>query len=410
MLKRQERGISSVKENCIIVQSGGPTPVINNTVIGLIETIKDSDFQGNIYGAIGSTVGLINGLFLDLGKLTSENRYYLQSTPGIALGTSRHNITDKEIEKIIHILHKNDIRFMFYIGGNGSMEVANMINDLAVNSGYNLTVIGIPKSIDNDLLGTDHSPGYGSAAKFLATSVLDMKMDVNSYPFNKSVTIIETMGRNTGWLAGACGIATYENDDTQTLIYLPESPFEINDCIQKVTQANDDKRNTFLIVAEGIKDNKGNLVDENINYDPLNRPILGGVSGYLKNKIKMHTNIKTRAIETSIWQRSNMLLASQTDIEEAFNIGKRAWDYACQGYSGVMIGMVRNNQNSRYEINYLPKKLSDVIGKEKIVPRSWYNDLCNTVTQDFINYIKPLIRGEVFIPMENGLPKYKKIV
>src|SRR5699024_9477274 len=211
-------------------------------------------------------------------------------------------------EKIICNFKKHHIHYFFYIGGNGSMQVAKMIEDAAMTVGYELIVIGVPKSIDNDLLETDHSPGYGSAAKFLTTSLIDMQMDVASYPNKNRVTIIETMGRHTGWLAAACALAT-NDEQSQTMIYIPETPFQLNTCIKKVSEIHQENRNSFLVVAEGILNKNGDLVNENmVEYDHLDRPRLGGVSTYLQRKMEVETGIETRVIAPSIWQRSSVLL------------------------------------------------------------------------------------------------------
>lgn len=399
-------------ENCLIVQSGGPTAVINNSVVGLVDEMNYSGFKGKIYGSIGGIHGLIHEKFIDLSTLSIDDRHRLRWTPGAALGTCRHKITEEEIERIIKIFAKRRIRYFFYIGGNGSMQVAKMIDDIAKKSGFNLTVIGIPKSIDNDLLETDHSPGYGSAAKFLATSVLDMKMDVASYPSSNRVTIIETMGRHTGWLAAACALATCETEENQTLIYIPESPFHLESCLEKIVDAYKDNRNTFLIVAEGIKNKSGQYINgAQIELDHLDRPKLGGVAAYLNNTIEASTGIKTRSISTSIWQRSSILLASKTDVNEAYEISKEAWQHAVNGYSGVMIGMDREeNPNNEYKITYRPKPLINVANKEKYFPLAWYDINKNMITNDFIHYVEPLIQGEMIIPMEKGLPTYKLVI
>ncbi|GIN91726.1 pyrophosphate--fructose 6-phosphate 1-phosphotransferase [Siminovitchia terrae] len=399
-------------ENCMIVQSGGPTAVINNSMIGLIDQIHIANFKGKIYGAIGGIHGLIHDSFIDLSELSPNDRERLRWTPGAALGTCRHKLTDDEIEKIIYILKKYNIRFFFYIGGNGSMKVAKLIDDRAKMTGFNLTVIGIPKSIDNDLLETDHSPGYGSASKFLATSILDMKMDVASYPYNKRVTIIETMGRHTGWLAAACSLATYEKDYSQNLIYIPEAPFDLDQCLVKIKKAQQENRDTFIMVAEGIKDNLGQLInDENVEYDLLGRPKLGGVSSYLKGIVESETGIETRAIAPSIWQRSSMLHSSRTDVEEAYELGKQSWYYAEKGYSSVMVSMDKEEDSLKdYKINYRPKPLEKVAGKEKFVPKSWYDEKNNNMANEFIKYVEPLIQGEVVLPRERGLPIYKQVI
>ncbi|MEI3612908.1 diphosphate--fructose-6-phosphate 1-phosphotransferase [Pseudogracilibacillus sp. SO30301A] len=401
-----------VKSNCIVVQSGGPTAVINNSLAGLIDSIEYSRFKGEVYGAIGGIQGLLEERYINLTSLKDDDKFRLRWTPGAALGTCRHKITFDEVENIINSFKKHSIHYFFYIGGNGSMYVANIINNIAIKMGYSLIVIGIPKSIDNDLLGTDHSPGYGSAAKFLATSLLDVKMDVASYKGGRRVTIIEAMGRHTGWLAAACSLATFQHDESQTFIYIPESSFYLEKCINQINESYRNKMDTFLIISEGIKNENGQIINENeIEYDSLNRPKLGGVSNYLNQVIEAETGIQTRSITPSIWQRSSILLSSKTDVEEAYEIGKAAWDYAMKEYSGVMIGMEREkDSDNNYIVVYKEKQLEEVASKEKFVPLKWYDEVKNRMTDDFISYVKPLIQGEMIVPMTNGLPKYKYVI
>ena len=399
-----------MKGNCLIVQSGGPTAVINNSMVGIIDERMQSTFEGSIYGAAGGIHGLLNESFILLNHLSAQDKYRLRWTPGAALGTWRYKLTSADFGAIIHTLQKNDIRYLFYIGGNGSMKVAKTIDEFAKRAGYELFVIGIPKTIDNDLLGTDHSPGYGSAAKFLATSVLDVKMDMASYTESNRVTIVETMGRHTGWLAGACSLAEGPvEDDSQVLIYIPEIPFDLQDCLNKVVNAFQEKRNTVLVVSEGIRKLDGQLLDhKELAFDILGRPRLGGISALLKGKIEENTGISTRSIDSSIWQRSSIVRASKTDINEAYKTGKIAWQYAVAGYTGVMVGMKRNASSENYQITYEAVPLKEVAGRERYVPKEWYDCQENTMTKAFKQYVLPLIQGEMLIPMENGLPVYKR--
>lgn len=398
--------------NCLIVQSGGPTAVINNSMVGLLDQMKLRGMKGKMYGSIGGIHGLINEAFIDLSTLSDNDRHRLRWTPGAALGTCRYKLTDDEVDQIVNLLKRKEIRYFFYIGGNGSMNVAKLIDDRAKTMGFDLVVVGVPKSIDNDVMGTDHSPGYGSAAKFLATSILDMKMDVASFPYSERITIIETMGRHTGWLAAACSLATCQTDASQNLVYIPEVPFHLEECLMKVMQAHKEKRDTFVLVAEGIKNDKGQLINEkDVEFDALGRPKLGGVSAYLQAVIESETGIETRSIAPSIWQRSSMLLSSKTDVQEAYELGKQSWMYAEKGYSSIMVGLDREeNIQHDYVIAYRPKPLASAAGKEKFVPIDWYDEKGNTMTAEFIKYAEPLIQGEVSLPMERGLPIYQHVI
>lgn len=396
--------------NCLIVQSGGPTAVINNSMVGIIDEIINSDFSGTIFGSVGGIHGLLNESFITLNNLSINDRYRLRWTPGAALGTWRYKLTEIDLERILTVLRKSNIRYLFYIGGNGSMKVAEMIYDFSKAISYELYVVGVPKSIDNDVLGTDHSPGYGSAAKFLATSVLDVKMDMASYIENNRVTIIETMGRHSGWLAAACSMAEDSEDvDNDLLIYIPEVPFNLYDCLDRISKANEEKRSTIIVVAEGIRNTSGHLVNaNNRETDTLGRPKLGGISTYLKNIVEKKTNIETRIISSSIWQRSSIYLASKTDVNEAYRIGREASIFASKKLTGVMVSMRRQIDKDNYGIVYETIPLKEIAGNERLVPIEWYDTKGNTMTNTFKEYISPIIQGEMFIPMENGLPVYKR--
>lgn len=291
------------------------------------------------------------------------------------------------------------------------MNVAKMIHEYVMGVEYNLIVIGIPKSIDNDVVGTDHSPGYGSSAKFLATSIIDVDMDMGSYPESNGVTIIETMGRNSGWLAGACSLAEdYLTENSQLLIYIPEVAFDFVKCVDKLEKANREKRNTILVVAEGIRKKNGELVNTYTEYDFLGRPKLGGVSSYLKDMIENETGIKTRYMTSSVWQRSSMTLASKTDVEEAYHLGIHAVRLANLNQTGIMVGLKRDPHEVDYHISYETIQLKEVAEKEKIIPTEWYNVEENIMTLDFKDYAFPMIKGEIVLPMKNGLPIYQRVI
>ncbi|MBO0997551.1 diphosphate--fructose-6-phosphate 1-phosphotransferase [Bacillus sp. SD075] len=397
--------------NCMIVQSGGPTAVINNSIVGIVDEALKSQFSGQVYGAVGGLHGLLNGTFTKLHEMNSKDLYHLRRTPGAALGTRRYKLTPEDFGEIIRILKKNNIRYFFYIGGNGSMSVAKLVDEYARARKYELTVIGVPKSIDNDLNGTDHSPGFGSAAKFLATCVLDIEMDMESYPGSNRITILEAMGRHTGWLAAACSLADTEESPCQQTIYIPESPFEMGKCLEMVSKAYNEKRNSIIIVSEGIKDTNGNLVGgSNIKEDVLGRPKLGGVSSFLKEVIETESGIQTRCIEPSIWQRSSMMFASKTDVNEAYEAGKQAWILAQMEYNGVMVALEREKVKEDYHITYKSVELSEVAGKERFLPIDWYNSDKCTMLKEFKEYASPIIQGEMFVPTHDGLPRYQRII
>ena len=392
------------QENCLIVQSGGPTAVMNNSLIGLVDAILESFPRKTVYGAKGGINGLLNKEFIDLSKWTNSERNKLRWTPGSALGTCRHRLTDEEFHDINKALKDTSIKYLFYIGGNGSMAVADKISKIANEDNYSLQVIGIPTSIDNDVVCTDHSPGYGSAAKFIATSMMDMKIDVASYMDASRINIIETMGRHTGWLAAAASLANHPDDTTsETFIYLPEIPFNMKDCLQKVTETVNKGKSVFLVVAEGIRGENGQLLNQSeLEFDGLDRAKLGGVSAYLSEQMKKYLDYESKVFMPSIWQRSSIRHAAKVDVDEAYQLGYVAWQFVEKGASGQMVS-VKNE-----EFALVP--LTEVAGKEKFIPTNWYDKDTHRMKKDFIQYVSPLIQGELDVPMKNGLPVYKGAV
>jgi len=400
-----------MKGHCLIVQSGGPTAVINNSLIGIIDAALNSTFKGNVYGSVGGLHGLLNGDFMNLSHLSLEERHRLRWTPGAALGSWRYKLTASDIEIIVEKLKKEDIRYFFYIGGNGSMNVALMIDEQAKKIGYELRVIGVPKSIDNDLMGTDHSPGFGSAAKFLATCMLDIKMDMKSYTASNRITILETMGRHAGWLAGACSLVEEIDDNCKHLIYVPEVPFGMNEFMKKMESLNKENQSAVVVVSEGIRDGNDQVISEkSLNKDILGREKLGGVSSYLTDVIQGELGIQARYILPSTWQRSSMLFAAKTDLVEAYEVGQKAWFYAMNNCSGVMIALVRSDDKASYQVSYDTVLLEEVAGKERFVPKGWYDKEKCSMSIEFKNYVRPIIQGEVMLPTQDGLPIYGHVI
>ncbi|RNB84732.1 diphosphate--fructose-6-phosphate 1-phosphotransferase [Brevibacillus fluminis] len=398
-----------MKGNCLIVQSGGPTSVINSTLYGIVERAKQSGTLGSIYGARYGLHGLLHGDYIDLSTIPLKELAYLRYTPGAALGSWRYKLdkTD-EVDQIVAHLERNQIRYLFCIGGNGTMFLADLILAAASAKGYALQVVGVPKTIDNDLTHTDHCPGYGSAAKFFSTCLMDIAMDLGSTLTTNRVTIIETMGRNTGWLAAACGLGSKEKNEWLPRIYIPEVPFEEARFLETIERDCRERGHSLVIVAEGIVDKDGAIIGNHSHEDNVGRPQLGGVSSYLKACIETETSLTARYVQPSIWQRSSMRTSSFVDISEAYEIGKQACDYVLAGHSGDMISIQRM-PNERYKVVWKPVALKKVASEERAFPLDWYDKKVNYVKQAFFNYVQPLIQGEVEIPMKNGLPVYKTL-
>ncbi|WP_059105778.1 diphosphate--fructose-6-phosphate 1-phosphotransferase [Shouchella shacheensis] len=395
--------------HCLIAQSGGPTAVINNSLYGIIEEAIYTKSIKSVFGAVYGIQGLLQNEYVPLHTLSKEKRNALRYAPGAALGTWRYKVRDQDISTMVSNMMENEIRYFFYIGGNGSMFVANCIYEESLRRGYDLTVIGVPKSIDNDVMHTDHCPGFGSAAKFLATSVVDMHMDVRSMANSNRITLLETMGRDTGWLAASCSLVKNVNQGLPTLVFIPEAAFSREHFLKKVKEAYDDNGYCIAVISEGIKDSSGHLLSENrAKGDSVGRPQLGGVSSYLSELIEKETNLKARYVVPSIWQRSSMGISSDTDTKEALGVGKHAVRQAVEGKNGIMTTLLRKNDRP-YEVTYSSVPLRDVAGGEKAVPVEWYDyDRCD-MREPFQSYGLPLIQGENSVPMQGGLPVYQTL-
>ncbi|WP_052344192.1 diphosphate--fructose-6-phosphate 1-phosphotransferase [Bacillus ndiopicus] len=386
----------------MVVQSGGPTAVINSSLVGLVTAIrKKVDIP--IYGAKGGLQGLVHNTFVRLDSLSEQQLNKIKYTPGALLGTCRLKVGEQHLKHIIETLKALNVRYFFYIGGNGSMHVAHQISMYARKSNYDLYTIGIPKSIDNDLNLIDHSPGYASAAKFLISCTRDITFDINSYERPKKVTILETMGRNTGWLAAACSLAANSQSNCQQLIYIPEIAFHMEQCLESIERNNNNDCHTLLIVAEGIRDKNETLIaSDNLLFDALDRPKLGGVSYILKQQIHQNLGISTRYIDTSIWQRCCTSCLSMIDVEEAYTLGIKAWEAVQKGNNNVMVTLIRQ-EGTTYIPIYGTVSLKKVVDIEKHFPIQWYDQTTNTIKEMFSSYLTPLLDGDVSPIQENFL-------
>jgi ATP-dependent phosphofructokinase / diphosphate-dependent phosphofructokinase len=399
-----------VKGNCLIAQSGGPTAVMNNSLYGVIEAALLSDRVEKVWGTRRGIYGLLHRDYIDLTQFSAAQLRTLRSTPGAALGSWRYKLTVDDVERIISNMQANNVRYFFFIGGNGSMQAAHMIREAARTKGYELFVMGIPKTVDNDLMYTDHAPGFGSAAKFLATCLVDIGMDISSMPKSNRVTIVETMGRNTGWLAASCALARRQIPSVPQLVYIPEIPFSVEQFLQDVHQSYTQSGSVLVVVSEGVRNSSGQFVaGESISLDAIGRPQLGGVASYLASVIEKQLDLSARYILPSIWQRSGMLFSSGVDAEEAYLAGKHAFLYTQQETTGKMVNLTRIPGHS-YAVSFGTVPLADVAGKERLFPLQWYDTEAKFVKQPFLDYVSPLIQGEVWVPRDNGLPVYESIV
>ncbi|HHW67722.1 MAG: ATP-dependent phosphofructokinase / diphosphate-dependent phosphofructokinase [Epulopiscium sp.] len=397
-----------ISGNCIIAQSGGPTTAINSSACGAIFEALNQKSIEKVFGARNGIQGILNEELFDFAEEEAEELKYLKTTPSSALGSCRYRLKQddsSDYEKIFKVFTKYNIRYFFYIGGNDSMDTVKKIHDYAQKINYEIRVIGIPKTIDNDLVGTDHCPGFGSAAKYIATSILEMSHDAHSYKSN-IVTIVEVMGRNAGWLAAASAL-TKATD----LIYLPEAAFDFKQFEKDVRRIYEEKGKVMIVVSEGIKDKDGRYVStlESVDgHDNFGHAQLGGVGSVLEQYVKEHIEKRVKKIELNILQRCAMHYGSKTDIEEAYMVGKQAVIYGVQGKSGYMVGLKRIS-NDPYICETELVDIHEVANFEKKLPSHWINKEGNFVTKECIEYLAPLIMGEVVIPTENGLPRYARL-
>ncbi len=408
-----EEGVSGLKGSCIVAQSGGPTAVINESLCGVIQEAQKHKEMEGIYGAKNGILGLLEEELIDLGKEKTSTIDSLRTTPGAALGSCRYRLKSwsesrKDFEKIIASCRRYNLRYFFYIGGNDSMDTANKVDQAAKRMNYQLKVIGIPKTVDNDLVFTDHCPGFGSAAKYLATSVMETGRHLESLYDSETVIILETLGRNTGWLAGSCALAKRSEEDAPHLIYFPEIPFSLDKFIKDVKEVYRKIGGVFVVISEGLRDEKGNYVYEKkdgVSTDAFGHPELEGISSYLKEVIESRIKLKTRTIKPDICQQSAVHFASKVDMEEAYLVGREAVKSALEGKSGCMI-TIRREKGKVYKRKTSTAKLSLVANMEKRIPPGWINKKGNFVTREFVEYARPLIQGEVAINIQKGLPYY----
>jgi 6-phosphofructokinase 1 len=394
----------------VFAQSGGPTSVINASAYGVISAALRSGAITAVYGAAHGILGILDDVMYDLGREDPRELELLQYTPSSELGSSRVKLkSEEQFARVLEIFKKRDIRYFFYNGGNDSMDTCNKVSRFLEHEGYECRVIGVPKTIDNDLMGTDHCPGYGSAAKYIATSIAEVYKDAHVYDTG-AVTIVEIMGRNAGWLTGAAALAALSGCPPD-LLYLPETPFDSDRFIDSVRDVYGKKNKCLIAVSEGIRYSDGSFVSEaSVSAtDGFGHAQLGGLAAVLADAVKRATGAKTRAIELSLLQRCGAHLASQTDIDEARLAGAAAVEHALSGASGKMIAFERGNRGGKYACGMILQPLDVAANAEKKVPLAWIDSERHTVTGEFYDYALPLIQGEPARPLENGLPRFARL-
>ena len=411
--------MENLKGVCLVGQSGGPTSAINASVYGVISAAKKCpDIQG-IFGAANGILGILNENFYDLNQEDDFELDLLPQTPSSILGSCRYKLKSPEVditdyERILEVFEKYNIRYFFYVGGNDSMDTCNKISKFLQSRQYNCRVMGVPKTVDNDLFGTDHCPGFGSAAKFVATSCMEIKRDVCVYNY-PTICIVEVMGRNAGWLTASAALGNCIGQGAD-LVYLPEVPFDINSFLADVKKVYENQGSCVIAVSEGVHDKDGQFISEYgassaASVDSFGHKQMGGVASVLVSYVKESLGIKKiRCIELSLLQRCAAHYQSKTDITESIAAGSLAVEKAVSGETDKMVIFERvTDEKGIYHCELAIEDLSLAANQEKMIPATWITPEKNQVTQDFIDYALPLIQGECDQVYEKGLLRFANL-
>ncbi len=401
-----------MKKNAIVGQSGGPTAVINASLYGVIKESMAREEIDRVYGMIHGIEGFMSGNYMELTEgLTSEEQELLKLTPSAYLGSCRYKLPDDLSSPFYPALFEKfralNIGYFFYIGGNDSMDTVSKLSRYAEHQGSSIRFIGIPKTIDNDLVETDHTPGYGSAAKYVADTVREIVLDSSVYQ-QKSVTIIELMGRHAGWLTAASALARKFKGDNPLLIYLPEASFDFQQFASDVEKALAKNSSVVICISEGISDSQGKFICEyadEARVDTFGHKMLTGSGKMLENFVRDRFGVKVRSIELNVNQRCSGMLASKTDIEEAVEAGAQGVRAALRGLTGIMVAF-RRLSSQPYEMECIGVDVNQVCNREKLFPLSWITEDGTDVTEEFIQYALPLIQGEPERTFSQGRPVY----
>ena len=402
-----------MKYNVLAGQSGGPTAVINGSLYGVVSKSLESENVDKVYGMINGIEGFLAGKVMDMEPLREDGELErMRTTPGSYLGSCRYKLPEDLNDPVYPELFKKfeeyNIGYVFYIGGNDSMDTVSKLSRYAAGHDSQIRIIGVPKTIDNDLVHTDHTPGFGSAAKYVATSVREIAVDASVYDNKKSVTIVEIMGRHAGWLTAASALARQFENDNPVLIYLPERAFDPEDFIAKVKENLEKKSNLVVCISEGINDGNGTFICElasDVGVDTFGHKMLTGSGKYLENLVKEKVGVKVRSVELNVCQRCSSSCLSKTDLDEAVGSGRFAVDAALSGETGKMITFIRKDADE-YELEFGTADVNEICNEEKPVPQDWITEDGADVTEEFIRYAAPLIQGKVEVPMKDGLPHF----
>ena len=402
-----------MKDNCIVAQSGGPTVAINASLAGVIDGVKKSNKYTRVYGAIHGIQGVLDNNFIDL-SLMALSKFPLVNTlelsPALYLGSCRYKLPDFEVDSkpyeiIFDRFEEYQVAAFFYIGGNDSMDTVDKLSKYANKIGSDVKIVGIPKTIDNDLCHTDHTPGFGSAAKYVASTMLEIAHDTYIYQI-PSVVIVEIMGRDAGWLTAASCLARNDYSPAPHLIYLPEVDFDEDQFIDDIKNVLKTSRCVIVAVSEGIHDKDGNYISASSAVaDKFGHAQLSGTGKALESLVKDRMDIKVRSIELNVLQRCAAHISSRTDINESFALGQAAVKYAAEGMTAVM-STIKRVSNDPYQWIIEPENVSLIANQAKTIPLEWITPEKNDVTPEMEAYLRPLIIGEVSLQYKDGLPMY----
>jgi ATP-dependent phosphofructokinase / diphosphate-dependent phosphofructokinase len=398
--------------NVLVGQSGGPTSVINASVAGIVAEALNHESIEEIYGGLNGVLGILQEDLVDLAAESQQQIRALRHTPGAALGTCRYKLKQQaDFERVLEVFKAHNIRYFFYIGGNDSQDTADKISKLAAEQGYELRVIGVPKTIDNDLPGTDHCPGYGSVIKYLAMTVREIACDNEAMGQGDLVSIVEVMGRSAGWIAAGTALAKRRDHphDAPHLILLPEVPFSQEKVLEDVKRVLKRERYCLIVVAEGLVDADGNYLAADSATDAFGHAKLGGAGEALAEIIETGIpNAKVRVARPGLIQRAAAHAASKTDVDEAFLAGQAAVKAAIAGETDKMVTLVRG-ETEHYTVETGLAPLSEIANGTKKLPREWINEDMVSMNFQFLRYAQPLIQGEVTVPYDTGVPTYARL-
>lgn len=403
------------QSNCMVAQSGGPTVAINASLAGVIAGVRQSGKYDVCYGAINGILGILNERYLNLTEVVNDDEKLerLKVTPAMYLGSCRHKLPnykddDSPYVFIFNQFVKMNIKAFFYIGGNDSMDTVLKLSDYAAKINSDIRIIGIPKTIDNDLCMIDHTPGFGSAAKYIASTMLEVAHDTFIYAV-KSVTIVEIMGRDAGWLTASSALARNSYNTAPHLIYLPEVAFDKEQFLNNIREKLKTLNNVIVAVSEGIRDENGDYITASKAVaDQFGHQQLSGAGKALEFLVKENIGVKVRSVEVNVLQRCAAHMASKTDLDESFTLGKKAVSLAEEGITASMVILERIS-NMPYQVRYDHAPIAGIANEAKSIPREWINKAGNDIMPELYDYLKPLIQGEITVSYKDGIPVYMPV-